>query len=103
VTFGATAHQVGLAAGAVAALLIVVGVGATLRQPLSRVPENTLKFAVGVLLSTFGTFWAAEGAGVQWPGSDAAILGLLAVYLVASLGFVRALRRRRVTALRAAA
>jgi uncharacterized membrane protein len=52
-------------------------VGVVVRAPLSRVPENTLKFVVGLLLSSFGTFWAAEGAGVTWPGSDAAILGLL--------------------------
>src|SRR5205085_8846887 len=92
VTFGASANQIGLAAaGAVAALVIVVGGGLAIRQPLSRVPENTLKFAVGLMLSTFGTFWAAEGAGVSWPGSDGAILGILAVYLIVSYGFVRLL------------
>jgi uncharacterized membrane protein len=73
----------------------VLAVGAAIRQPLSRIPENTLKFAVGLLLTTFGTFWAAEGAGVDWPGSDAAILGLLAVYVVVALGYVRLLRGRR--------
>lgn len=104
VTFGASANQIGLAAaGAVAALVIVVGGGLAIRQPLSRVPENTLKFAVGLMLSTFGTFWAAEGAGVSWPGSDGAILGILAVYLIVSYGFVRLLRRRRTARARAAA
>ena len=96
VTFGATANQVGWAAlGAAVALLIVVGVGVAVHQPLSRVPENTLKYAVGLMLSTFGTFWAAEGAGANWPASDGAIIGILVVYLAVSWAFVRALRRRR--------
>lgn len=104
VTFGATAHQVGLAAaGAAAALIIVVGVGVAVHQPLSRVPENTLKFAVGLMLSTFGTFWAAEGAGVQWPGSDLAIIGILAVYAAISFVYVRTLRQRRISTIRVAA
>jgi uncharacterized membrane protein len=104
VTFGAAARQVGLAAlGAAAALLIVVGVALVVHQPLSRVPENTLKFAVGVLLSSFGTFWAAEGAGVAWPGNDVAILGLLAGYILVSYGLVQALQRRRRMTLRSAA
>jgi uncharacterized membrane protein len=104
VTFGAAARQVGLAAlGAVAALVIVVGAALVVHQPLSRVPENTLKFAVGLLLSSFGTFWAAEGAGVAWPGNDVAILGLLAVYILVSYGLVQALQRRRRMTLRSAA
>lgn len=95
VTFGATAHQVGLAAlGAAAALLVVLVVGVAVHAPLSRVPENALKFAVGLLLSSFGTFWAAEGAGVVWPASDVAILGILAVYIVIAFVQVNALRRR---------
>lgn len=97
VTFGAAARQVGLAAlGAAVALVIVVGAAVLVHQPLSRVPENALKFAVGLLLSTFGTFWAAEGAGATWPASDVAILGILAVFIVVSFGFVQLLRRRRV-------
>ena len=111
VTFGATAAArkgdtsgVTLAAiGAAAALALVVGIGAAVRGPLSRVPENTLKYAVGLMLSTFGTFWAAEGAGVQWPGSDAAILGILAVYVVVSFAFVRLLQSRRAAVAHAAA
>ena len=96
VTFGATSHNLWLASlGAVAALAIVVVVGVVVRAPLSRVPENTLKFVVGLLLSSFGTFWAAEGAGVTWPGSDAAILGLLALYIVISLIYVRVLANQR--------
>jgi uncharacterized membrane protein len=104
ITFGAAAHQVGLAAvGAAAALVLVLAVGVVVHQPLSRVPENTLKFAVGLLLTSFGTFWAAEGAGVSWPGEDGAILGILAVYLVMSWVFVTALQRRRLVVARMAA
>ena len=62
-------------------------------SPLAAVPENTMKFAVGLLLTTFGTFWAAEGAGASWPGGDAALLGLLAFYTVVSLALVRLLSR----------
>jgi uncharacterized membrane protein len=95
VTFGATAKNVALAAvGAGAAVVLVVIVGIAVHRPLTRVPENTLKFAVGLLLSSFGTFWAAEGAGVTWPGKDAAILGILAVLVVVSFGYVAALRRQ---------
>ncbi len=104
ITFGATSHQVGLAAlGAAVAIVLVGAVGLAVRGPLSRVPENTLKYAVGLMLTSFGTFWAAEGAGVQWPASDVAILGLLVVYAVISFGLVSALQRRRATALRTAA
>ncbi len=104
ITFGATSGQVGLAAlGAAVAIVLVGAVGLAVRGPLSRVPENTLKYAVGLMLTSFGTFWAAEGAGVRWPASDAAILGLLVVYAVISFGFVSMLQRRRATALRTAA
>ncbi|GAC1523024.1 MAG: hypothetical protein NVS2B16_31120 [Chloroflexota bacterium] len=96
ITFGATAHQVGLAAlGAGAAVALVVVAGVVIRGPLTRVPENTLKFAVGLLLSSFGIFWATEGAGLDWPGADAAILGILAVLTLASFTFVALLRRQR--------
>jgi uncharacterized membrane protein len=95
ITFGATAHQVGLAAaGAAAAVILVVIAGVSLSTPLTKVPENALKFAVGLLLSSFGTFWAAEGAGVTWPGSDAAILGILAVLAIVSFVYVQTLKRR---------
>jgi len=104
ITFGATSHQVGLAAlGAAVAIVLVGAVGLAVRVPLSRVPENTLKYAVGLMLTSFGTFWAAEGAGVRWPASDVAILGLLVVYAVISFGLVSMLQRRRATALRTAA
>ena len=94
VTFGANQHHVGLAVlGALAAILVVVGAGVAVRQPLARVPENTMKFAVGSLLTTFGIFWGAEGAGAHWPGADAAILVLLAFTVLVALLGVAILRR----------
>jgi Ca2+/H+ antiporter, TMEM165/GDT1 family len=78
--------------GAVAALLVVAGLGVALHRPLARVPENMLKFIVGVLLSAFGTFWVGEGAGFSWPGSDLAIPFLMAGYLVIALCLVPACR-----------
>ena len=100
-TFGSTAGQGGIplaALGAAAALVLVASVGAIVHAPLSRVPENTMKFAVGAMLTTFGTFWGAEGAGVHWPGSDAAILGILVFVLAVSFGLVAFLRAQRATA-----
>ena len=96
ITFGANQGSVGLAVvGAAAAVVLVVGAGLAVRGPLARVPENTMKFAVGVLLTGFGTFWGAEGAGAHWPGSDAAIPALLAFYLATSLAAVAILRTGR--------
>jgi uncharacterized membrane protein len=95
VTFGSTEHNVGLAAvGAAAALLAVGALGLLIHAPLSRVPENTLKLVVGMMLTTFGIFWGAEGAGVHWPGSDAAIFGILAFVVLLSAGLIADLRRR---------
>lgn len=74
--------------GATAALLLVIGLGFVLHRPLAKVPENTLKFTVGVLLSGFGTFWVGEGMRLSWPGSDWSILGLMAAYLVIALACV---------------
>jgi len=92
-TFGTAQGNIPLAAlGALLALGVVVLVGALLREPLSRVPENTLKFAVGLLLSAFGLFWSVEGLAVAWPGGDLAIFGLLAYLTIIALGFVAALR-----------
>jgi uncharacterized membrane protein len=98
VTFGSTQGHLGLAAvaAAVAAVLVVV-VGLVVRGPLQRVPENALKYAVGVLLTGFGTFWGAEGAGVEWPGSDAAVLTVIGFVALASFGLTWQLRRRRLT------
>ena len=96
VTFGSTQGNVPLAAGAAgAALVLVAAVGAVVRAPLSRVPENTLKFAVGTMLTTFGIFWAAEGTGVSWPGGELALLGVLGFVALSSLALVRLLRRQR--------
>lgn len=89
-TFGSNQHNVGLAAvAALAAVLVVALAGVAVRAPLSRVPENGMKFVVGVMLTAFGMFWGAEGAGAHWPGSDLALLvlipgvGLYALILVA--------------------
>jgi uncharacterized membrane protein len=91
-TFGATQQRVGLAAAAAAlAVVAVTAAGLLIRAPLQRVPENQLKFVVGVMLTSFGSFWSAEGAGAHWPGGDAALLviipgvALLALALVARL------------------
>jgi uncharacterized membrane protein len=97
VTFGSTQGRLALAAAAAAAAaIVVVVVGLAVRGPLARVPENTLKFGVGVLLTSFGIFWAGEGAGVDWPGDDLAILWLVAYLALVSFALTRVLRRRRV-------
>lgn len=89
-TFGSTQGSIPLAAGgAAAALVLVVALGVAARQPLSQVPENAMKFAVGVMLTTFGTFWGAEGAGVHWPGGEFALLGVLAFTVALALGLAR--------------
>jgi len=93
-TFGSNAHQIPLAALAAVSAVLVVGLaGVAIRAPLARVPENTMKFVVGVLLTTFGTFWGAEGAGATWPGSDAALLVLAPCVALFALGLVAVLRR----------
>jgi uncharacterized membrane protein len=93
--FGANQHRIGLATAAagVAVALVIAG-GIAVRAPLARVPENTMKFAVGVVLSSFGIFWSGEGAGVRWPGGDAILLAIVPVLLAASLFAVVLLRRR---------
>lgn len=100
ITFGLNAHSMPTAiAGAAVGGAIVLVAGLALHRPLSRVPENTLKFAVGLLLSTFGTFWAVEGLGVfrtpsdsvEWPGGDAALLGVLALWCLLSWIAIRVL------------
>jgi uncharacterized membrane protein len=80
--------------GALAACVAVLAVGAVVHRPLARVPENTLKFGVGVMLSAFGVFWTGEGLGVEWPGHDLALFGLAGVFLVTGLATAAALRRR---------
>ena len=86
VTFGAAAGQLPVAfASAGAAIVGVAILGLIIHRPLTRIPENTLKLGVGLLLSSFGTFWVVEGLGVEWPGSDFAILGIAAAYLLMTL------------------
>ena len=95
VTFGANQHDVGLAAIAAGiAVLAVVLAGFAVRAPLARVPENAMKFVVGVMLTSFGMFWGGEGAGAHWPGGDAALLAIIPATLVFGLGLVALLRRR---------
>jgi uncharacterized membrane protein len=94
-TFGANQHRVGTAAAAAGlAVLLVAAVGLLARAPLAAVPENAMKFAVGVMLCSFGMFWGAEGAGAAWPGADAALLVIVPGMLLASLGLVWLLRQR---------
>ena len=96
ITFGSAQGNLRLAAlAAAAALVLVAVVGVLVRAPLARVPENTLKFAVGVMLTTFGIFWSGEGAGADWPGGDAALPGVLAFVVLVSFASVALLRRRR--------
>jgi uncharacterized membrane protein len=98
-TFGANQHHVGIAAVAAGvAVAVVVLLGIAARAPLARVPENTMKFAVGVMLSSFGMFWGTEGAGASWPGSDAALLVIVPAVALFSTGLVWLLRREQETA-----
>src|SRR5260370_19334392 len=96
ITFGANQRNVGAAViGAAAAVILVVVTGVVVRAPLARVPENAMKFVVGIMLTSFGIFWGAEGAGVSWPGTDAALLGLVPVVALVSLGYTVLLRQRQ--------
>jgi uncharacterized membrane protein len=104
ITFGLNAHNLaGAVWGAAAAGALVLGLGAALHRPLAAIPENTLKYGVGLLLASFGTFWVFEGFGafragqqsLSWPGADWSILGLLAVWLLISRLLVATLPRLR--------
>jgi len=96
ITFGANQRNVGAAViGAAAALLVVTVTGIAVRAPLAKVPENAMKFAVGIMLTSFGIFWGAEGAGVSWPGHDAALLVLVPVVALMALCYTVLLRPRR--------
>lgn len=102
-TFGANQHRIGLAAlAAGAAVTLVAAGGIAVRAPLARVPENTMKFAVGVMLTSFGTFWGAEGAGARWPGNDAALLVIVPSLVAVSLLAVAIIRRSAAPATREA-
>ncbi len=107
ITFGLNAKNVPVAAaGATAAVLIVLAIAAAARKPLSMIPENLLKYGVGLLLASFGTYWAVEGIGIfrhgreslVWPGKDAAILALVVVWFLLSRLFVSVLRKPATTA-----
>lgn len=96
ITFGANQGSIPLAvAGAVVALIAVIITGFVIHQPLSRVPENTLKFVVGIMLTSFGIFWGSEGAGVHWPGSDASLLGVIGLITFMGVAQVAWLKRQR--------
>ncbi len=101
ITFGSTVSTnktLGITSAALAATaagILVILLGALARAPLTRVPENTLKFTVGIMLTTFGTFWAGEGLGIAWPFADAFLLLLAALYLLISLGLIIWLRGTR--------
>ncbi|WP_407052097.1 COG4280 domain-containing protein [Methyloraptor flagellatus] len=84
--------------GAAGACLLVMAIGLLVHKPLARVPENTLKFVVGIMLSAFGVFWTGEGLGIEWPGGDAAILGFAASFLLVGWAATAFLRRRAVEA-----
>src|SRR6478752_1547828 len=93
-TFGANQQNIPLAAvAALAAVLVVALAGIAVRAPLARVPENAMKFAVGIMLTSFGIFWGAEGAGAVWPGADAALLLIVPAVAVFALALVALSRR----------
>jgi uncharacterized membrane protein len=95
VSFGANANQLGTAVvGGVAAVVVIGAVGIVLQRLVTRIPRSLLQLVVGILLTTFGSFWAVEGLGVEWPASDGAILGLLALYLVTAATYITIERRR---------
>lgn len=102
ITFGSSISKEASASGiasaaigaAVAGVLVILA-GVLIKAPLTKVPENTLKFVVGIMLTSFGTFWAAEGFGYDWPLSDAFIPILAAIYLLASYLLVTWLKQRK--------
>jgi uncharacterized membrane protein len=104
ITFGLNAHELPVAViGAASAAVVVIAAGVVVHGPLTKVPENTLKYLVGLLLTSFGTFWSVEGLGVlrpggvslRWPGSDVFLLALIAFWFLLSAGLVRLLRRSK--------
>lgn len=98
-TFGSNSHNIPLAAAAaVSAVVVVAAAGIAVRGPLSRVPENTMKFIVGIMLTAFGAFWGAEGAGAVWPGADAALLALIPGIALFAFVLVLVFRRAKPSA-----
>jgi uncharacterized membrane protein len=99
ITFGDNQRNLPAAViGAAAAIVVVTLTGIAVKAPLAKVPENWMKFAVGIMLTSFGTFWGAEGAGVRWPGGDAALLVLVPVVALVSAACVFWLRGRSAAA-----
>jgi uncharacterized membrane protein len=104
ITFGDNQRDVGAAViGAAAAVIVVTAAGVAVRAPLTRVPENWMKLAVGVMLTSFGAFWGAEGAGATWPGGDAALLVLVPVTALTAAAAIAWLRSRRAAVIPATA
>lgn len=95
---GGTGMLLPAAAGAAAALLVVLALGFVLHRPIASIPENTLKFIVGILLSAFGTFWVGEGFGLPWPYADWSIPALIAAYALIALAAVPLCRRTSTSA-----
>ena len=95
ISLGAAQHRLGLAALAAAAAVVIVGVvGLLVSRQLSEVPENTIKTAVGIMLTSFGIFWVGEGAGVNWPGSDLAIPVLVGFFIVVTVAYTAFMRTK---------
>ncbi|HEY5437465.1 MAG TPA: hypothetical protein VIJ99_01030 [Acidimicrobiales bacterium] len=95
-TLGSSAHRLALAIGVAAVAIVVVAiVGVVVARQLSRVPENAMKMAVGVMLVSFGTFWTGEGLRVRWPGGDSLLLGFVVFYALAVFVIIRSIRDRR--------
>jgi len=95
-TFGTIQKQVGLASiAALSAVLVTAAGGFALRKPLARVPENKMKYVVGIMLTSFGIFWGAEGAGAEWPHADLSILGILLFMLVVTQTLIYVLKRQK--------
>jgi uncharacterized membrane protein len=95
-TLGTSAHRLGLAViVAVVAIVIVGVVGLIVAKQLSSVPENAMKMTVGVMLVSYGTFWAGEGLHVRWPGGDTTLLALVVLYALAAAVSLRVLRVTR--------
>jgi len=95
-TFGTIQKQVGLASiAALSAVVVVAAGGFALRRPLARVPENKMKYVVGIMLTSFGIFWGAEGAGAEWPHADLSILGILIFMVVVTQVLIYILKRRK--------
>lgn len=96
VSFGANANQLGVAAvGGIAAVVIIGGVGLAIHHVVNRIPRSLLQLVVGIMLTTFGTFWSLEGLGIEWPARDGAILGLLVLYILTAAVYITLERQRQ--------